>query len=250
MSTLHRGKDALEFIKRRLIASDHSQSLAKDRILQESSARSSAEARFALHGVFQSRMKGEVYNNANDWQSRLEQVEEIQNQEKELHAKLEHSKDTDTVRSGASSLQQRQFRSLVKLMDSLLEQSLEFRNETHRIRVKTCVVYRKKQDQCLLDMQSKIASIKMPSNVQPKASEELQRLQKARSMMIHELNQIQETFHMKASDLDIIFQSVQTGCQTSKDTLIFQWTREIVLSIEGKLRGFMEWSIRIHALLV
>lgn len=52
----------------------------------------------------------------------------------------------------------------------------------------------------------------------PLADEEMNRLKKAKQLMIQELSQLQKTFHFKMSDVDIIFQSVQSGIAISEET--------------------------------
>lgn len=83
-----------------------------------------------------------------------------------------------------------------------------------------------------------------------KADEEMSRLKKAKQLMVQELNQLQKTFHFKMSDVDIIFQSVQSGISFSEDSSDYEASRARRTECEKILRQVTDWHARMQAILV
>ena len=78
---------------------------------------------------------------------------------------------------------------------------------------------------------------------------DLEKLNRAKQLMIDELSKLQKTFSFRMTDIDVIFQSVSSGIELSEQSKIFEASREMRLNIEKQIRSLAEFQMKMSAIL-
>ena len=223
------------------MALDHSSKLKDELVEAHAVARKGAEARFGLHSLgLQVRPDS---RNVDDY---VKSLEESQQKRDTLMKQL--ASDRDSVRTGPKL--ESTFQDLVRKMDRCEVEAKDLKDLSMQLRIEMSVSYRKQQDAVWTTVKARMpqATFHWPDKLQ--VSEETLKLERAKRMMIQELNDLQGTFRFRMSDVDVIFQSVQSGILVSEQASVYETHRALLTSVERILRQVTDWQTRMTAILV
>ncbi len=245
--------EACQFVSRQLTRHERHESLRETHKLDRKSTLDQLQARLYMHELFENRAKGSYYQGpVSEWTSKLE---DLSKQEHHWNQKSIGNQDHETVRTFQTATTSTEFRSLLKMRDECLRESKILKDLTATLRMKWTSQYRKKQDTLIQNQDKNTSWISTPAEdsgsegSSEDGSEDLERLTKARVIIVKELVELQQTFHVKKTDIDMMAQSVALGVKISEASSCYTCAAEARQSIERMIRTLFDLTQKMQAIL-